>query len=642
MTRNLCESFTGGALKRAGLTAIQWKRDDKWVNVSYGELQNTITAMSLALSNHYGIAEGDKVAIILGNRPEWPAAFFAILYANAIPVPVNAQGTSEEIDNILFAAGCKAALTEEGSPHIGIRAISVDSDEFKRALSLSPTGACDAKANRDDLACIMYTSGTTTSPKGVMLSHGNLLSNAQSLYELGFMKEGDGVVAALLLHHNYAMTVTTVAPLLYGGRVIFPGSIRSKEVMHAIRESRPVLFIGVPLIFEMFHKRITDSFNKQPAAIRFLIGTIAEFLFIVRKNTNINLSKYLFYNIHRLLGSSKCVYMSGGAKLNENVEKDLFKFGFTVLNGYGLTETSPVLTVNPLKKPKIGSAGFPIADVEIKIVNQDENGVGEIVVRGPNVMKGYYNNDDLTRSVMEKGWFITKDMGYVDKDGYLFIVGRIDGAITLNNGLTMYPDDIEEAYLSGTHIKEMCVFDLPSSKAANNDPVIWAVAVPDMDFFNTKGIINPYEAIKAAFEKVSRELDISSRLMGFSLTLDQLPRTLLGKIIRREVKKLYLEGKIKKVFRPTEKQIAKADLAMMQTSETDKIIDCLRMQTQVKHITPNDSFEMDLGIDLIGRAELAYELEKKLDLKIDEKDINEIFTVGELIAHINNAIMDKK
>ena len=635
MVRNLCEGFTGMAVKRADQIAIQWKRDDRWVNVSYGELQNTIITLSLALSNHYGVAEGDKVAILLGNRPEWPAAFFAILYANAIPVPVNSQGTSEEINNILTAAECKIALAEDGSPGIGIRAISVDSEEFKHALSLFPNGTCSAKAGRDDLACIMYTSGTSTKPKGVILSHGNLLSNVDSLYKLGFMKEGDGVVAALMLHHNYAMTVTTLGPLIYGGRVIYPGSIRSKEVMLAIKQSNPSLFIGVPLIFEMFHKKIKDSLNNRPALLRFLIETLAEFSFIVRKKTNINLGRYFFYNIHRSLGRSMRVYMSGGAKLSENVEKDLFKFGFTVLNGYGLTETSPVLTVNPIKKPKIGSAGLPIADVEIKIVNKDENGVGEIAVLGPNVMKGYYKNEDLTRRVMEEGWFKTRDMGYIDKDGYLFVVGRMDAAITLKNGLTMYPDDIEEAYLSGAHIKEMCVFDLPSSKAANNDPVIWAVAVPDMEFFKTKGITNPYDAIKAAFERVSRELDISSRLMGFSLTLDKLPRTLLGKIIRREVKKLYLDGNIKKVFQPGEKQVAKLDLAIMQSSKADKIIDCLRTQTQVNDINPSDSFELDLGIDLIGRAELAYELEKKLDVKIDEKDINNVFTVGELIAHIS-------
>ena len=641
MARNLCEGFTRRAAKRAGQIAIQWKRNDRWVDISYDELQNNITALSLALYGYYGIAEGDKVAILLGNRPEWPTAFFALLYANAIPVPVNAQGTSEETEHILAAAGCRAALTEDGSPHVGIKAISVDSDDFKHALSLFPSGTCSAKAARDDLACIMYTSGTTASPKGVMLSHGNLLSNIYSLYKLGLMKKGDGVVAALPLHHNYAMTITTLAPLIHGGRVIFPGSIRSKEVMLAIRQSRPALFIGVPMIFEMFHETIMNSLNKQPAVFRLLIDAIAEFSFIMRKRTGINIGKYFFYNIHRSLGRSMRAYLSGGARLNENVEKDLFKFGFTVLNGYGLTETSPVLTVNPIKKPKIGSVGLPIANVEIKITDKDENGIGEILAAGPNIMKGYYKNEDLTRTVIEEGWFKTKDIGYIDKDGYLFIVGRMDNAITLKNGLTIYPDEIEEAYLSGTNIKEICVFDVPSPKGVNNNPVIWAVAVPDMDFFNTKGITNPYNAIKAAFEKVSKELNISSRLMGFSLTLDKLPQTLMGKIIRREVKKLYFAEKIKEAFRPEEKHISSTDLTMLQSSQADKIMDCLKTQTQVKEITPNDSFELDLGIDLIGRAELAYELEKRLGTKIDEKEMNNIFTVGELIAYVKKIRQEK-
>lgn len=631
MARNLCEAFTRRALKCKSQIAVQWKKDGRWISVSYGELQDNISACSSAMRSYYGVKNGDKVAIALGNRPEWPVVFFATLYAGAIPVPVNAQGSSNDLENILADAECNIIFTESGCPSLKIRAVFVDSDEFKYALSL-PREECCYPANRDDTACIMYTSGTTSHPKGVMLSHGNLLSNMYSLYKLGFMQSGDGIVSVLPLYHAYAMVVTTMTPIIYGGKVVYPGSIRAQEVMSAMKESGAVLFIGVPLIFEMFHKTIKDSLGKLPGFIRFLVETAADIAYFIRRRTGINLARYLFYGIHLSLGKTMRVYMSGGAKLSENVERDLSKFGLTVLNGYGITETSPVLTVNPFKRPKIGSVGLPLRNVEIKIGAADKNGIGEIFVRGPNVMKGYYKNEALTRSVIKDGWFRTGDIGYMDKDGYLFLVGRVDDAITLGTGLSMCPDELEEAYSSESPVKEICIFDAPSPKGKIDAVVIWAVVVPDMKFFSAKGIADPYHHVKTAFEKVSRAISIPERLMGFSITLDELPRTLIGKVIRREVKKRYLSGQIREAFRPDRKRFTKKDLSILQKPEAGRVIDCLKAWTEAREISPNDSFELDLGIDLAGRAELAFELERKLGLRISEDEINNIFTVGELIA----------
>ncbi len=640
MARNLCEAFTKRALKRKSQIAIQRKKDGRWISVSYGELQDNISACSSAMRFYYGIKNGDRVAIALGNRPEWPAVFFAILYAGAIPVPVNAQGSSNDLEHILADAGCNIIFTESGCPPLKLRAISVDSGEFKHALSL-PHEECCYPAKRDDIACIMYTSGTTSHPKGVMLSHGNLLSNMYSLYKLGFMQSGDGIVSVLPLYHAYSMVVTTLAPLIYGGKVVYPGSIRVQEVMSAMKESGAALFIGVPLIFEMFHKTIKDSLGKLPGPMRFLIETAADILYFVRRITGINLARYLFYPIHLALGKNMRVCMSGGAKLSENVEIDLFKFGLTVLNGYGITETSPVLTVNTFKNPKIGSVGLPLKNVEIRIGGADENGIGEIFVRGPNVMKGYYKNEALTRSVIEDGWFRTGDIGYMDKDGYLFVAGRVDDAITLGTGLNMCPDELEEAYSAEAPVKEICIFDAPSPRGKIDTMVIWAVVVPDMNFFSAKGIADPYHHVKTAFEKVSRDISIPERLMGFSITLDDLPRTLIGKVIRREVKKRYLSGQIREAFRPDEKRLTKKDLSILQKPKAVRVIDCLRAWTRAEEISPNDSFELDLGIDLAGRAELAFELERKLGLRISEDEINNIFTVGELIAHAEKINRDK-
>ena len=635
MFKNLPEAFTDSALKYPRLTAIQWKNGDHWTKISYGELHGNIRTLSSSLPRYYGVKKGERAAILIGNRPEWPIVFFGLLFAGVVPVPVNRLAPPEEIGRILEDSGCRIAFTESGFSLTGIRIVRVDSDEFKRTLYFFPESVSvnTESAKGDDDACIMYTSGTTAVPKGVVLSHGNLLSNIYSLYRLGFMKPGDGVVSVLPLYHAYAMVVTTIGPLLYGGRVVYPGSIRSKEVIDAIREARAAIFVGVPLIFNAFYKTITGALEKMPALLRIFITRAADFLYAVRRRTGINLSRYFFYGIHRRFGRSMYLLLSGGSRLKEEVETGMFKFGFTLLNGYGLTETSPVLTMNPIKKPKIGSVGIPIADVELKIRGKNKKNTGEVYTRGPNVMKGYYKKEGLTRQVMDGRWFKTGDMGYMDEDGYLFLTGRKSELITLELGINIYPDAIEEAYLAGAPVKEICVFDIPSKNGVKETQVLWAVAVPDMAFFKSKGTGNPYASVKAAFESVSRRLSIPERLMGFSLTLETLPRTLLGKVKRRKVKESYLSGGIREAFYPEKRCLTEKILEMMRKPHVEKIIDSIRKQTKVREITPDDSFELDLGIDLLGRPELALELEKQLGLKMKEEEMNTIFTVGELIAY---------
>jgi acyl carrier protein len=329
--------------------------------------------------------------------------------------------------------------------------------------------------------------------------------------------------------------------------------------------------------------------------------------------------------------------MSGGARLGEDVERGLLKLGLNILNGYGLTETSPVLSVNPIKNPRFGSVGLPLEDVEIRITGKDKKGIGEILIRGPNVMKGYYKNEAMTQSVIEDGWLKTKDIGYIDRDGYLFITGRKDDAITLATGLSVCPDELEEAYSAAVPLKDICVFDVPSPNGKTGASAVWAVVAPDMEFFGAKGITDPYRFVKTAFEKASRAISIPERLMGFSMTLDTLPRTLTGKIMRREVRERYLSGRIKEAFSPAVRSLTKRDLSILQKPAAVRVIDRLKALTKSEVIAPDDSFELDLGIDMMGRAELAFELEKSLGLRISERDINEIFTVGELIACVEKA-----
>ncbi len=651
MARNLIEKFEDTAIKYSHKIAIQYKTSEGgWTEISYGELKSNIKALSAFLSEQ-NIEKDEKVAILLENRPEWPVIFFSALSLAAVSIPINPEAAQKEIENILINSRCKIAfvgadsflLKEENLaeklPFIK-KVISVDSDAFKEALKKHPSQTKKAETGEHNLACILYTSGTTDEPKGVMLSHKNLLSNCDSVYRVNLITEKDSVISVLPLHHAYPLTVTMLLPLLYGGKIVYPGTMRGEALLEAMREVNPTVFVAVPQIFYSFHQKIIEKFGKIPFPFNLLFKIIIGFLYFkVRNKTGVNLTRYLFYGLHRKFGKSMRLFASGGAKLDENIERDLFKFGFTILEGYGLTETSPVLTFNPLKKPKIGSVGLPVPDVELKILDKDEQGIGEVIARGPNIMEGYYKRDDLTAEVIKDGWFHTGDLGYVDRDGYLFLTGRSKDVIVLSSGLNINPEEIEEAYSKEAPLKQICVFEVPAKKETKETHVLWAVCVPDLEFFRKYSEVNLRNVIKERFDNVSKTLPPSKRLMGFSITLDELPHTLLGKIKRFAVKEIYTPRIIKEEYAPSVKELSTEDKKLAESYCGKKIIDYLKKQTKTKGaVVPPNSLEIDLGIDSLGRIDLALGLEKLFNVEIKDEIIGQAFTVKDLILGMESLL----
>jgi len=546
MGQDLWNKFKEASVKFGDQTAIQYKQDGEWSDFSFSDLRNNIESLSVFLTRQ-NVKRGDTVTILMENRPEWPMVFFAVLSIGAVVIPINPGIGREETRNILASVGCKIAfvgkdsfLLEEGVVLFIEKVISVESDLFKAALEKEPRKIEDADIGEDHTACILHTSGTTAEPKGVMLTHGNLLSNSDSTFRLGLMRQADGIMAVLPLYDAYPLTTTMLLPLFYGGRIIYPGSMNPEDVLTAMREKDPANFIGVPQIFNLFHRQIVEGLAKIPFPLGFLVRAAAELLYGFRNVTGVNLSRYLFYGAHRQLGRSMKVFISGGAKFDENVGKNLFKFGFTVLEGYGLTETSPLLTLNPLGKPKIGSVGVPVPDVELKLLNMNEEGAGEIVARGPNIMKGYYKRDDLTDDVIKDGWFHTGDIGSIDKDGYLFLKGRSKDMIVLDSGLNVYPKEIEEEYSRAAPIKEMCVYEAYPQRGRPAQ-VLWAVVVPDPGFSREHGgeVKAIKDALKKRFEKISEKLSEHKRISDFFVTFESLPRTVSGKVKRYAIREIY-------------------------------------------------------------------------------------------------------
>lgn len=652
MEQNLRDKFKEALLAYSNQIAIQYKKDNQWRDISYSLLGKNIESLASFLLLKENIKKDDKIALILNNRPEWPLIFLSTVFIGAISTPINPEANQKEIENILKDSESKIVfISDELSPSKkqilkqcqGVKkVICVDSVVFNNALREYPDERLSLEIDAKSIACILYTSGTTDEPKGVMLSHKNLLSNCESTYRSNLLKPTDSVISVLPLHHAYPLTITMLMPLLYGSKIVYPGTLHAEEILKAMQEVSPSIFVAVPQIFYSFHQKIVAALKKIPFPFNLLFKIVVEILYALRCATGINGARYLFRSLHQRFGTSMRIFVSGGARLDENIERDLFKFGFTILEGYGLTETSPVLTFNPFKKPKIGSVGLPIPGVELQINNKDEKGSGEVIVRGPNIMEGYHKRKDLTAEVIKEGWFYTGDLGFIDKDGYLFLTGRSKEVIVLSSGLNVYPEEIEELYAKHVPIKEMCVFEVPAKKGIKETQVLWAMIVPDLDYFKKYGEINLRPVLKERLDNVSRSLPNYKRIMGFSITLEKFPRTLLGKIKRFAVKEMYMQKIAEEkghVFIPGE--WTKEEKVIMELESSKKIINYLKQETNLKKaIAPGDLLELDLGIDSLGRIELASALEKIFNIKIKDEVIGSVFTVKDLILGVESLLKE--
>jgi len=651
MNDTLIGRFRDKAATLSGKTVIISKKDDGWADISYTGLKDSVDSLSSLLSKE-AIGKNDKVAIILKNRPEWPEIFFAAVSVGAIVIPIYPGAEGREVTRILNDSGVRlvflgnesACLERDIAEHCGAvkKIISIDSPAFSNDLKGSAPYRVNVDIGPEDIACILYTSGTTDEPKGVMLSHKNLLSNVDSIKKLHVLTEDDRILSILPLHHIYPLTVTMIVPLVFGITVIYPGTMRGEELLDAMKETHPTVLAAVPQLLYIFHQKIMIALKKIPILFRLPLLGLASVLYKVNVRTGINLSRRLFRKIHRRFGPSMRLFISGGAKLDEHVEQDLLRFGFTIIEGYGLTETSPILTLNPPGRIKIGSAGLVIPDVKIKIGDKDEKGFGEVMASGPNIMKGYYKRDDLTARVMEDGWFRTGDLGYIDNDGYLFLSGRSKDVIVLSSGLKVYPDEVERAYGACRPVREICIFEAPARKGPEGNQVLWAVVVPNIEVFNKDGEGNLREVIKANFDNIQVSLPPHKRIMGFVITLEPLSRTLLGKLKRFIIKEEYLPKIMEESVSSSAgvKTISEEDKVLMGSGLAKKVLSYLKEYTRLERdVLPQDSLELDLAIDSLGRIELASGLEKILNIKIKDENIGGVFVVRDLIKNLERLML---
>jgi len=501
------------------------KRNGKYRSISFSELKNLISSVQRELGD---INKEDRVVIFMENSPLWVASLFAVMFSGGISVPVDYLLSESEFFNILRDAQPRVILTSTQNyekaksaakklgytPEIvNVNNVVVGDRELKILL---PT--------MDDIAVILYTSGTTGNPKGVMLTYRNLNHNIEGIRDIKLLNENDRFVAILPFHHTYPLLATVILPITEGLPLIFIEKLTPTDILSTIREQNVTIMVGVPKLYQVIYHNILIEISKLPSVKKSIVNSALKFF---KKINAKSIQKKIFKQVHERIGPSLRYMISGGAKLNVDVARGLEAMGFNILEGYGLTETSPLISVNTPEKKKIGSVGPPIKGVEVKIVD------GEVVVKGDNVMKGYFNRPEETEKVIKDGWFYTGDLGYVDDEGFLFITGRAKDVIVLDNGKNVYPEDIENEILKSRYILEIGVFE--------EGGVIKAIVKPDFELLIEEEVEDIYEFIKSEIKRTTKHLQSYKRVKEFKITDRELPRTRIGKLRRFMLPDLYRE-----------------------------------------------------------------------------------------------------
>jgi long-chain acyl-CoA synthetase len=544
--RDLLELFETSTKRHATRVAMRIERDGRNEQYTYADVRELATRAAGFLASS-GIKSGDRVMLVSHNAPEWGMTYFGVLKTGASCIPVDPESSLEEIINFTRAgeaAGIviseklyaehsqlRARLHQEGlSPHVWtfaeVFALPDEATEDER-LALLPS-----RVTAQSLASLIFTSGTTGRPKGVMLSHRNLTSMVSMLSSVFDMSTKDGVLSVLPLHHTFEFSTGFLTPLSRGAQITYLPELTGDALARAIKNGHVTGMVGVPALWELLHRRIKNKLYERSDWIGKTADAMIKANAWVRDRTPLNFGPIVFYPIHEGLGGRIRYFISGGSALSEAIQKDFQGLGFTILEGYGLTEASPVLTVTrPENRMLTGSVGRPLPGVEVKIADPDASGVGEVIARGPNVMLGYYSDESATRDALVERWLYTGDLGKLDDDGNLFLVGRSKEIIVDTNGKNVYPDELEEIYANSPHVKELSIVGLPDGIGEK----VACLVVADDEYDITLSRAELRRRVEEHFREVSAGLPYYKRVKVLQFTDIELPRTATRKVKRGEV-----------------------------------------------------------------------------------------------------------
>ncbi len=472
VVRTLPQLIDYAAQTYGGTSFVLRRTADGWNGYTFVEAARAMHAFT-ALLEKLGVKPGDRVGLQSENRPEWGLAYMAILEAGAVVVPLDAMLKAQEVGEILVTAGASFCVTSVRQ-HPVIEAARAARLPDLKLVALDPIAdlPCWDDAQRDfpnesprppraeasDLAVIIFTSGTTGQAKGVMLSHANLLYNAEGVARTIDCGPGDRMLSVLPMHHTFESTIGFICALRCGASVAYARGLDSKQLREDMRSSDATIFVAVPLLYEKLLTAIHKGIEDLPAPRKLLVKSLFWTSRLVRMATGVRIGKPLLKAIRDKAGLGRIrIFACGAAALSTEVFWGYTDFGWCMVEGYGLTETSPVACLNRPQRSNPGGVGWPLVGVEVKIDSPDGEGNGEIAVRGPNIMLGYYANPEATAEVLRDGWFYTGDLGTFLPDGRVKITGRLKNMIATAAGKKIYPEEVEVQLVNSPYVLEVVV-----------------------------------------------------------------------------------------------------------------------------------------------------------------------------------------
>src|SRR5215212_3574394 len=490
--RDLLELFETSAKRYSTRVAMRIERGGQQERYTYADIHELATRAAAFFASQ-NVKPADRVLLVSHNAPEWGISYFGVLEAGATCVPVDPESKTEELINFTRASGATGIIVGEKADeeHEDLReqltAAGLDARvwRYEEIFELTDEQSEDEriallppKVSPNTVASLIFTSGTTGQPKGVMLSHKNLTNMVSMLSSVFEMDTTDGILSVLPLYHTFEFSTGFLTPFSRGTQITYLPDLNGEELARAVKNGHVTGMVGVPALWELLHRRIMSRLRERGEWVGDAAEALIKFNSRLRDKTPFNLGSVIFRPIHTGLGGQIRYLISGGSALNEKVKRDMHGLGFTILEGYGLTEASPVLTVTrPQNALNAASVGRPLPGVELRISDPDASGIGEVIARGPNVMLGYYQNETATQSAIVSRWLHTGDLGCIDEDGNLYLVGRSKEIIVDTNGKNVYPDEVEELYKDSPYVKEIGVVGLPDGIGEK----VAALVFPDYD-----------------------------------------------------------------------------------------------------------------------------------------------------------------
>lgn len=579
------------SFKRRDKISLIYKTGYRTFRLPYKELYEKVL-QTVQLLEKENIKKGDKVLMWAYNSPQWAIVFLACAYKGVIIVPIDAKALPEFVEKIHAAVKAKALFhaAYKLPPPLGTKLFVLDYlDTYLDTVSANNYHASSVTEN--DVLEIVYTSGTTGDPKGVILTHKNLVANITSVVKVVKINSDNTFLSVLPLTHLFEQNPGFLAPLSLGCTIIYLQGIRPNLIFKALAEERVTNIIIVPRLLKLFADGIKREFENK--------GLMKVFMYLLNLNTPPSIKKKLFLPVHKKFGLHFQYFISGGAPLAQELDDFWSKMGFTILQGYGLTECSPVLTVNALEKKRIGSVGFALPGILLK-TNTDS----EVYAKGANITSGYYQKEKKTKELFDNGWMRTGDIGTIDQDGYLFLKGRAKDMIVTAAGINVYPEDIEQKILENPAVKDVCVLGLPTE---NGEEV------------HAEILLKHKRDLRKLIETINQSLNESQQITSYALwEKDDFPRTTTMKIQKRFVLTA-IQQRNQKSSSTVSANVPKLYGMIARINALDP-----------KVVRPQSKLSLDLKLTSINRVELVSLVEQEFNIDIDEDEITADTTVGDL------------